>query len=208
MAKTKKKTKAVKKTKKTTPASVQLQANNQFCSVLHTSFFDKKQCDAMIKACVEELWMSGETVGGGVNKKVRHVEQQVLPINDKGWPLTRILELAKQANNARYKFDMAGFLDVDAPMIMKYVKGGHYDWHVDTGSAYLKQKERKISFSLILNDNYEGGELEFKNSDENISLDLNKGDMVTFPSFLEHRVKPVLNGTRISLVGWMVGPKY
>ena len=31
---------------------------------------------------------------------------------------------------------------------------------------------------------------------------------VTFPSFLEHRVKPVLNGTRISLVGWMVGPKF
>ena len=31
----------------------------------------------MIKACVDELWMSGETVGGGVNKKVRHVEQQI-----------------------------------------------------------------------------------------------------------------------------------
>ena len=78
---------------------VNLQANNQFCSVLHTSFFDPKQCNAMIKACVDELWMSGETVGGGVNKKVRHVEQQILPINDKGWPLTRILELGKQANN-------------------------------------------------------------------------------------------------------------
>src|SRR6056300_1628656 len=100
----------------TQPNKVSLQANNQFCSILHATFLDTKQCDAIVNQSVEELWMSGETIGGGVNKKVRHVEQQVLPINDKGWPLTRILELAKQANNARYKFDMAGFLDVDAPM--------------------------------------------------------------------------------------------
>ena len=57
----------------------------------------------------------------------------------------------------------------------------------------------------MLNDNYKGGELEFKDSHKNISLNLTKGDMVVFPSFLLHRVKPILDGTRISLVGWIVG---
>ena len=103
----------------TQPTQVQLNANNQFCSILHASFFQPNQCDAIVKQCVDELWMSGETIGGGVNKKVRNVEQQVMPIDQQGWPLTRILELAKQANGARFKFEVAGFLDVDAPMIMK-----------------------------------------------------------------------------------------
>ena len=129
----------------TQPTQVNLSANNQFCSVLHATFFEPKQCDAIVKACVEELWMSGETIGGGVNKKIRNVEQQVLPINQQGWPLTRILELGKQANNARFKFDVQGFLDVDAPMIMKYTKGGHYDWHVDTGNSVC---HRKLSFTI------------------------------------------------------------
>ena len=114
----------------------------------------------------------------------------------------KMLEINKSKN---WNYDVTDMFPFQYSV---YHENDHYNWHVDTGSAYLKQKERKISFSLILNDNYEGGELEFKNSDENISLDLNKGDMVTFPSFLEHRVKPVLNGTRISLVGWMLGPKF
>lgn len=225
MAKIKKKTKVIKKSKKvsqeqldkiscgspkvnpTQPNQVQLQANNQFCSVLHTSFFDKKQCDAMIKACVEELWMSGETVGGGVNKKVRHVEQQVLPINEKGWPLTRILELAKQANNARYKFDMAGFLDVDAPMIMKYDKGGHYDWHVDTGNAVC---HRKLSFTIQLSDSkdYEGGDIEFIGSKVDTKAFRQKGVCIIYPSFLPHRITKVTKGRRHAIVGWIHGPTF
>ena len=44
----------------TTPQQVNLQANNQFCSVLHATFFTPGQCDAIMKEVVEELWMSGE----------------------------------------------------------------------------------------------------------------------------------------------------
>ena len=61
-------------TNPTQPTQVQLNANNQFCSILHASFFQPNQCDAIVKQCVDELWMSGETIGGGVNKKVRNVE--------------------------------------------------------------------------------------------------------------------------------------
>ena len=75
--------------------SVNLKANNLFCSIIHTTFFEPKQCDTIVNSLIEELWMSGETIGGGVNKKVRNVEQQVMPIDQQGWPLTRILDLAK-----------------------------------------------------------------------------------------------------------------
>lgn len=186
---------------------VQLKANNQFCSILHATFLDKKQCDAIIKQLVEELWMSGETIGGGVNKKVRNVEQQVLPINDKGWPLTRILELAQQANNARFKFDLNGFLDVDAPMIMKYEKGGHYDWHVDTGNSVC---HRKLSFTIQLSDSkdYEGGDIEFIGSKVDTKAFRQKGVCIIYPSFVPHRITKVTKGTRYAIVGWIHGPTF
>jgi PKHD-type hydroxylase len=143
------------------------------------------------------------SIGGKSNTSNNIRSTKISWIMDKTILLTlkdKMLEINKSKN---WNYDVTDMFPFQYSV---YHENDHYDWHVDTGSAYLKQKERKISFSLILNDNYEGGELEFKNSDENISLDLNKGDMVTFPSFLEHRVKPVLNGTRISLVGWMLGP--
>ena len=186
---------------------VSLNANNQFCSVLHTTFFNPVQCDAILKQCVEELWMSGETVGGGVNKKVRNVEQQVMPIDQKGWPLTRILDLAKQANSARFKFDVAGFLDVDAPMIMKYEKGGHYDWHVDTGNSVC---HRKLSFTIQLSDDkdYVGGDVEFIGSKVDTKAFRQKGVCIIYPSFLPHRVSKVTKGTRYAIVGWIHGPTF
>ena len=186
---------------------VNLNANNQFCSVLHTTFFNPVQCDAIVKQCVEELWMSGETIGGGVNKKVRNVEQQVMPIDQKGWPLTRILDLAKQANNARFKFDVAGFLDVDAPMIMKYEKGGHYDWHVDTGNSVC---HRKLSFTIQLSDDkdYVGGDVEFIGSKVDTKAFRQKGVCIIYPSFLPHRVSKVTKGTRYAIGGWIHGPTF
>lgn len=191
----------------TQPTQVNLSANNQFCSVLHATFFEPKQCDAIVKACVEELWMSGETIGGGVNKKIRNVEQQVLPINQQGWPLTRILELGKQANGARFKFDVQGFLDVDAPMIMKYTKGGHYDWHVDTGNSVC---HRKLSFTIQLSDDkdYEGGDVEFIGTKVDTKAFRQKGVCIIYPSFLPHRVSKVTKGTRHAIVGWIHGPTF
>ena len=186
---------------------VNLNANNQFCSVLHKTFFNQVQCDAIVKQCVEELWMSGETIGGCVNKKVRNVEQQVMPIDQQGWPLTRILDLAKQANNARFKFDVAGFLDVDAPMIMKYEKGGHYDWHVDTGNSVC---HRKLSLTIQLSDDkdYSGGDVEFIGTKVDTKAFRQKGVCIIYPSFLPHRVTKVTKGTRHAIVGWIHGPTF
>ena len=151
--------------------------------------------------------MSGETIGGGVNKKIRNVEQQVLPINQQGWPLTRILELGKQANNARFKFDVQGFLDVDAPMIMKYTKGGHYDWHVDTGNSVC---HRKLSFTIQLSDHkdYVGGDVEFIGTKVDTKAFRQKGVCIIYPSFLPHRVTKVTKGTRHAIVGWIHGPTF
>jgi PKHD-type hydroxylase len=189
---------------------VKITANNQFCSILHTSFFDEKQCNAILTSLVEELWKKGETENTSTkdNKNLRQVEEQIMPTSSNGWPLTRILEFANQANNARFKFDLSGFLDIDAPMIMRYKKGHYYDWHIDIGPESINH--RKISCSVQLSDpnKYEGGDFEIWAGGDFQKVERKQGCAILFPSFLMHRVTPITKGTRKSLVLWMGGDSY
>jgi predicted 2-oxoglutarate/Fe(II)-dependent dioxygenase YbiX len=186
---------------------VEIKSNNQFCSILHTQFFNEEQCNAIKDKLVEELWLAGETIGGGVNKKVRFVEQQTCPINQQGWPITKVLELAQQANGARFKFNLAGFLDNDTPMIMRYKKGGHYDWHTDLGN---KVCHRKLSFTIQLSDSddYEGGDIEFIGSKVDKLALRQKGTCIIYPSFIPHKITKVTKGERLAIVGWIHGPTF
>ena len=69
-------------------------------------------------------------------------------------------------------------------------------------------------------DTYEGGELQFYNGDrpvedfgnitgEQVSNDIkSQGSVVVFDSRDWHRVAPVTNGVRYSMVCWCVGPNF
>ena len=67
--------------------------------------------------------------------------------------------------------------------------------------------------TVLLNDNYEGGELEFATYNKEkckITVpEFNRiGSIVVFPSAMEHRVTPVTKGIRHSLVVWFLGPPF
>ena len=87
--------------------------------------------------------------------------------------------------------------------VAKSEVGEFHNWHQDgVGPIKGDSLTRKLSLSLILNDDFEGGELEvFPHGPMNFS----KGTMVFFPSFQTHQVHPVTKGTRYSLVVWFVG---
>jgi len=81
--------------------------------------------------------------------------------------------------------------------LLKYEKTGHLPAHQDQGIS-----TRVLSVLLYLNDDYEGGEIEFQNSDLLIKPD--PGSILFFPSnFLYvHEVHPVTNGIRYALPNW------
>ena len=88
----------------------------------------------------------------------------------------------------------------------KYEIGGHYNWHMDS-KAPVNNEQRKLSISILLNDDFEGGGLEIEsNKDENVLKC--QGDIVVFPSFLQHKVLPVTDGIRYSAVSWAYGPTF
>lgn len=81
--------------------------------------------------------------------------------------------------------------------LLKYEKTGHLPAHQDQGIS-----TRVLSVLLYLNDDYEGGEIEFQNSDLLIKPD--PGSILFFPSnFLYiHEVHPVTSGIRYALPNW------
>jgi len=106
-----------------------------------------------------------------------------------------------------------------------YRKKQFYDWHIDGWSKpYSKDpkspdygKARKLSVTCQLTDPslYKGGELELdlRNYPPNkrdeakhiYRATRKRGSIIIFPSFIWHRVKPILEGERHSLVMWNLG---
>ncbi len=81
------------------------------------------------------------------------------------------------------------------------------------GNKFLDGKVRKLSMTILLNGNYQGGEFKFASynkleSEVEIPDFKNAGSVIVFPSFMEHQVAPVTKGTRYSLVAWFVGPPF
>jgi PKHD-type hydroxylase len=131
---------------------------------------------------------------------------------------TKLLQMIYLQNvNNGWNFDYDVIEDLQ---FTKYSTDQHYNWHADqmsvpyqTGDKMLLGKTRKISFSVLLNDDYEGGEFEFETGlphHENriITLTPKVGNAIVFPSFTYHRVKPVTKGIRYSLVGWICGTPF
>ena len=109
----------------------------------------------------------------------------------------------------------------ESMQITRYRKGGFYNFHQDgnadhlsaydnPGNPFMHGHVRKISMSIILNDNFEGGAFEFasygKEKCHITPIEAKAGDLIFSCSGMEHRVAPVTKGVRYSLVNWFVGP--
>ena len=64
--------------------------------------------------------------------------------------------------------------------------------------------------SLDFEVDFEGGDFQINSGQEKDaeSVKMKKGDIIVFPSFMLHRVKPVTKGVRKSIVIWVMGPKF
>jgi len=75
--------------------------------------------------------------------------------------------------------------------------GGHLPAHQDLGVS-----SRLISTVSYLNDNYDGGEIEFRQS--GVKIKPEAGSIVFFPSnyLYVHEIMPITSGTRYSMPHW------
>jgi len=107
------------------------------------------------------------------------------------------------------------YLDNIEPLqYSEYGNNQEYGWHQDLNNVpYADGRIRKISFSIFLNDNYNGGEfdLELYGPDAKPRyIEITKrysANCILFNSDMWHRVRPVKSGVKKSIVGWLLGPK-
>jgi hypothetical protein len=83
--------------------------------------------------------------------------------------------------------------------LLKYSGGQEYKTHYDSGPAM----RRMITALCYLNDDYEGGEIEFPNF--NVKIKPQPGMLILFPSTFPyaHKAYPVTDGTKYTMVTWI-----
>lgn len=190
-------------------------------------------CDEIVKYAEQKDFEKG-VVGGSVDevKKIqdtdeyKHSLKQIRNSNivwlPEQWVHNEIIPFVNTANkNAKWDFNLVTF---ETLQFSRYDVGQFYDWHPDQSRKLFtdekkKNMTRKLSVSVILNDDFEGGDLQFReqidpidnNNKDTITMtceERGKGTVIVFPSFVWHRVTPVTKGVRKSLVMWNIGPKF
>lgn len=131
------------------------------------------------------------------------------------WVFNRFNFVIQSLNNQFYNFDLNGYNKIQYT-VYDSQKQGYYNWHTDMyiGSENIDLDDtRKLSLIMPLSqqgEDFIGGEFELNLGDpENpVMIPVYKGQIIAFPSFIIHRVKPILRGVRKSLVIWVEGPKF
>jgi|TARA_A100000172_G_scaffold11696_2_gene6224 Rps23 Pro-64 3,4-dihydroxylase Tpa1-like proline 4-hydroxylase len=147
-----------------------------------------------------------------VDKNVRNVEAYSLVNWDCKsktkihWCNYFISQFKKYVQEYTYEFakpfgtSVEGITTLD---VLKYETGGFYTPHIDN----FLRSPRALSCILLLNNDYEGGELQFFNPTTGkltVKVETAAGRLIIWPSaFLyPHAVKPIKKGTRYSIVSW------
>ena len=189
-------------------------STHPFC--FSDSFFDSKEIKKIRKYCdrfgLESAKVGSDSVGVE-NNNIRQSQIKFFNPNDNnGWIFQKMRDGIQHLNDNYYQYDLTGF---DHIQYTEYNNtGSKYDFHMDMfcGLNIDKNLTRKLSGVLFLSDadEYTGGEFQIMEGgpDSITTIQQKAGRLIVFPSYMIHRVAPVLSGVRRSLVVWCVGPKF
>ena len=188
-----------------------MKKNDRFEFVIYKeNFLSNKECDKLIKTLDTNELTDGTIVGDYKSDKVNKNVRQTLNIDFHDENLFKRLNGAIKVANTQYfnyKID-----SIDNLRFLKYGIGGTYNWHTDYGRHECSMRKLTAIIQLSNSDDYEGGDFEFgltdKEGNDLIKGKRSKGCLLVFPSFLSHRVTPIIKGTRYSIITWMEGDTF
>tara|TARA_R110000823_G_scaffold315087_1_gene445700 strand:+ start:2223 stop:2807 length:585 start_codon:yes stop_codon:yes gene_type:complete len=159
-------------------------------------------------ACIE-----GTGGSGIVEKKVRDTAVFPLNVYDSksktkthwynylGSKLTNALQDYKKSLAYNNELGVNGITDISA---LRYEEQGFYKFHTD----HSPTMPRTLTCVILLNNDYEGGELEFCDTIERksfLKVEPKVGRLIMWPSnfMFPHRVNFVSKNPRYSIIAWM-----
>jgi len=138
-----------------------------------------------------------------VDNQYRDVD--VYHIESEEESLYAILQKVARTVNGYFNYEING---IEKAQVMKYTAPSNgYGWHIDIGAGGIAA-QRKIAVSILLNDDYEGGEMVFRTAEESEKVKPKVGEVVAFSSFISHCIRPITKGDRYVVVAWFTGPHF
>lgn len=143
--------------------------------ILRKNFFTEEECFETILR-YHRLLQTSLVAGAKIDKKIR--DSKTFLFDD---PILR-----KKFGHEIMEFQLT-----------EYVRNSFYSWHTDVikGTPFIRKK----SYTVLLNDSFTGGEMEF---DSFGIMNMSVGDAVSFDPYIRHQVRPITSGVRYSLVAW------
>ena len=177
-----------------------------FRYTIEPKFLTKDECDLILNFSLENLKLNpAEVIGDNVDK----INSGGRKSNTTFYPYYKKFPflIEKMSKLLNQHINVKGFdLDYEHSdfQFTEYNIGGHFDWHKDVYADKITNYDRYCSLVIQLNDGYENGDLQIKNSeDEIINVERGIGNLILFISDIEHRVTSVKSGIRYTLVNWV-----
>ena len=166
--------------------------------------FSEEEIDKIVEYCDAIGTEMGITFGGTTKEEVEQHRVSGVKFHQRNeetaWIFDRLNLVVQTANEQFYNFHLNGYPDFQYTTYTDEQKG-RYDWHTDMsfGPRVPMVQPRKLSLSLALNDDFEGGEFYLEEN----KIDFQVGEIIEFDATLLHEVKTVTRGNREVLVVWL-----
>ena len=175
--------------------------------------FTVEDCDKIVELGNKQTLQAGTVVPDSISNPqgihdsdYRKSNIAWLPEQDFYDVYAKLIPVVNHVNDNFFKFDLFGF--TESLQFTQYTSPGDtYRYHID---KLYKSTVRKLSMVVQLTDPsaYEGGDLEILLGETPEKLPRTQGTVIFFPSYVVHRVTPMVTGTRYSLVTWLGGPAF
>lgn len=162
-----------------------------------TNFLTSVECNTIIGTFHNSNLKQAEIGSNLIGEDLKRIRDSEILFTEIDWLRDKLeLFLRNDIKIKGYELDT-----IESFQFTKYGLGGHYGWHTDSGKGF---EQRFCSVVIQLNDDYTGGELLYKNiDDEIITFERGNGNMFIFNSNIEHKVNPINTGVRYSIVTWI-----
>ena len=165
------------------------------------------EVEELATACEGARTHPGRIGGGAEVPRIRSASVMWLEHTRANDGLIHRVEAAiRKSNREAFGFVLSD--TVSLSQISTYGPGDHYDYHTDTGAGRSANRKLTAVVQLSHPHEYVGGELELLAAHVPVTACRERGSVIIFPSYVLHRVKPIVTGCRKSLTCWAVGPPF
>ncbi len=184
--------------------SIELQSG-----ILTKGYFTREELSAFIEnQKTKDMGVSGiyDAQGARVDTTYRNSKQ--VRINEDNPFIDKLRSAVKTINEEKLKVNISAYCKEND--FVEYGVDGKFEQHKDilwptNVYGHNRHPIRKLTTVVLLNDDFEGGKLALWSKGQRYSFVFEPGDVITLPSYIDHKVDPIISGTRYTVVSWSYG---